>query len=80
LESDADKFEYNNLNRDHPKASFGKWKHNVALVFNDDFANDCLGAIINKEDYHSDDYQFYAADSLLTDATVPGEFSAFLLI
>jgi len=50
----------------------------VALVFNDDFANDCLGAIVNKEDYHSDDYQFYAADSLLIDATVPGKLSALV--
>jgi len=75
FDGDADKFEYNNQNRDHPKAFFGKWKHNVALVFNDDFANDCLGAIVNKEDYHSDDYQFYAADSLLIDATVPASYT-----
>lgn len=47
----------------------------MALVFNDDFANDCLGAIIEKEDYHSDDYAYYAADNLLVDTTVPGECS-----
>lgn len=50
----------------------------MALVFNDDYANDCLGAIIEKSDYHSDDYQFYAADNLLIDTTVPGK-SAFLM-
>jgi hypothetical protein len=66
-------FQYGNQNRDHPKAFFGKWKHNVALVFNDDFGNDCLGAIIEKKDYHSDDYAYYAADNLLTDTTVPGK-------
>lgn len=71
-------FEYNNTNRDHPKAFFGKWKHNVALVFNDEFANDCLGAIVEKKDYHSDDYAFYAADNLLIDTTVPGKCSLFL--
>lgn len=79
LESDTDKFQYNNVNRDHPKAFFGKWKHNVALVYNDDFANDCLGAIIEKKDYHSDDYQYYAADNLLIDTTVPCKFSAVLV-
>jgi len=74
--SAGDEFQYNNQNRDHPKTFFGKWKHNVALVFNDDHGNDCLGAIIEKEDYHSDDYAFYAADNLLIDKTVPGKFSA----
>ena len=52
----------------------------MALVFNDDYGNDCLGAVINKADYHSDDYAFYAADNLLVDATVPGKFFAFLLL
>ncbi|KAF4628424.1 hypothetical protein G7Y89_g9724 [Cudoniella acicularis] len=72
FDGDADKFQDNNQNRDHPKCYFGKWKHNVALVFNDDFANDCLLAIIEKKDYHSDDYQYYAGDNLLIDTTVPG--------
>ncbi|CZR65626.1 uncharacterized protein PAC_15526 [Phialocephala subalpina] len=75
FDNDTDKFQYNNLNRDHPKAFFGKWKHNVALVFNDEFANDCLGAVIEKKDYHSDDYAFYAADNLLIDTVVPTSYS-----
>ncbi|KAG0649982.1 hypothetical protein D0Z07_3753 [Hyphodiscus hymeniophilus] len=75
FDNDTDKFQDNNQNRDHPKAYFGKWKHNVALVYNDNYANDCLGAIIEKSDYHSDDYQFYAADSLLIDTTVPTSYS-----
>jgi len=72
---DTDKSQNNNLNRDHPKVYFGKWKHNVALVFNDNYANDCLGAIIEKSDYHSDDYQFYAADNLLIDTVVPSSYT-----
>jgi len=75
FDGDSDKYQYNNKNRDHPKCFFGKWKHNVALVFNDDFGNDCLGAIINKKDYHSDDFAFYAADSLLKDTTVPANYA-----
>lgn len=72
--SDDDKFTNGNQNRDHPKTYFGKWKHNVAVVFDDDYANDCLDAIIEKKDYHSDDYAYYAADNLLTDTTVPSKF------
>ncbi|KUJ18905.1 uncharacterized protein LY89DRAFT_717416 [Mollisia scopiformis] len=75
FDNDTDKFQYGNLNRDHPKAFFGKWKHNVAVVYNDDYANDCLGAIIEKKDYHSDDYQYYAADNLLIDTTVPASYN-----
>ena len=48
----------------------------MALVFNDEFANDCLGAIVEKKDYHSDDYQYYAADNLLADTVVPSKFTA----
>ncbi|KAI9054100.1 hypothetical protein LZ554_001271 [Drepanopeziza brunnea f. sp. 'monogermtubi'] len=62
-----------NPNRDHPKVYLGKRKHNVAVVFDDDFANDCLGAILKKRDCHSDDYQFFAADNLRAETTVPGK-------
>lgn len=48
----------------------------MALIFNDDYGNDCLGAVVNKADYHSDDYAFYAADNLLVDSTVPCKFFA----
>lgn len=72
--SETDKSQNFNTNRDHPKIYFGKWKHNVAVTFNDDFANDCLGAVLHKKDYHSDDYQFFAADSLVPGTAVPGEF------
>ncbi|TVY62832.1 hypothetical protein LSUE1_G008740, partial [Lachnellula suecica] len=75
FDGDADKLTNAQTNRDHPKCYFGKWKHNVALVYNDDFANDCLGAIIEKKDYHSEDYAFYAADNLLVDATVPASYT-----
>jgi hypothetical protein len=47
----------------------------VALVYNDDYANDCIGAIINKADYHSNDYQFYAADNLVIDTAVPASYT-----
>ncbi|KAJ5051504.1 uncharacterized protein L3040_001280 [Drepanopeziza brunnea f. sp. 'multigermtubi'] len=64
-------FQNQNPNRDHPNVYFGKWKHNLAVVFDDDFANDCLGAILKKRDYHSDNYQFSAAENLRADTTVP---------
>ncbi|KAH9223774.1 hypothetical protein DL95DRAFT_492946 [Leptodontidium sp. 2 PMI_412] len=71
FDGEADKLQNSNKNRDHPKAYFGKWKHNVDVVFNDKFANDCLGAIVNKKDYHSDDYQYFAADNLVVGLAVP---------
>ncbi|KAL2073785.1 hypothetical protein VTL71DRAFT_11111 [Oculimacula yallundae] len=71
FDSDADKFQNGNKNRDHPKAYFGKWKHHVDVVFNDKFANDCLGAVLNKKDYHSDDYQYYASDNMIVGLAVP---------
>ena len=43
-------------------------------MFNDHFGNDCVGALINRKDYHSDDYQYFAADNLVADSAVPGEF------
>ncbi|KAG9233350.1 hypothetical protein BJ875DRAFT_49242 [Amylocarpus encephaloides] len=70
-----DKPQNNNKDRDHPKAYFGKWKHNVGLIFNDPFANDCLGAVVNKKDYHSDDYAFYAADNLVVNMAVPANYA-----
>ncbi|TVY52721.1 hypothetical protein LCER1_G005411 [Lachnellula cervina] len=75
FDGDDDISQYNNQNRDHPKTFFGKWKHSVALIFNDDYGNDCLGAVVNKADYHSDDYAFYAADNLLVDSTVPSNYA-----
>jgi hypothetical protein len=51
----------------------------VALLFNGDYANDCFGAIVEKYDYHSDDYAFYATDNLLNDTTVPGEPSTLFM-
>ncbi|KAG4410960.1 hypothetical protein IFR04_015907 [Cadophora malorum] len=75
FDGDADKFQNSNKNRDHPKAYFGKWKHHVDVVFNDKFANDCLGAIVNKKDYHSDDYAYYAADNLITGLAVPTSYT-----
>lgn len=76
--SNTDKFQYNKTNLDHPKAFFGKWSHNVALIFNDDFENDCTSAIWERKDYHSNDYQYYAADYLLNATTVPSMISQAL--
>lgn len=73
IDSDADKYLYGNVNLNHPKVFFGKWKHNVALVFNDPYSNNCPAAIIEKTDYHSDDYAYFAADSLVADTVVPGK-------
>jgi hypothetical protein len=49
-------------------------------VFDDSYANDCLGAILNKADYHSDDYQYYAANNLLTDTAVPGRLLCIVTV
>jgi hypothetical protein len=76
--SEAAKFQNGNKNRDHPKAYFGKWKHHVDVVFNDKFGNDCLGAVLNKKDYHSDDYAYYASDNLIVGSAVPGESRCFI--
>ncbi|PBP21743.1 hypothetical protein BUE80_DR007560 [Diplocarpon rosae] len=75
FDGDSDKSQNNNYNRNHPKLYFGKWKHSVDVVFNDGFANDCLGAVVNQKDYHSDDYQYFAADNLVSGKAVPAHYS-----
>lgn len=67
----------NQTNLDHPKVYFGKWKHSVALVYGDEFANDCVGAIITKSDYHSNDYAFYADTTgyLVNGSVVPASYN-----
>ncbi len=32
---------------------------------------------MNKKDYHSDDYQYFAADNLVVDLAVPGKLTLF---
>lgn len=77
--SNTDKVEYNTTDRDHPKAFFGKWSHSVALDLNEAVENDCSTAMWAKKDYYTNDYQYYSADYLIDEYTVPGIISKLRL-